>query len=473
VEFCFLQARKSIVATSALAFLLTCTVDSFPAMAQNAAQPAGQAPAGQAVAQPAAGQAGAAPAKNYKDRGEYDLYAKVTQTADPKARLEVLNTWQDKYPQTDFQQERLQYYVATLGQLAGSDATQRKPLLDKCAALLKIDPKNFTAAYYLSLWGPVVDASAPSADLESQIDSAAHVVLDNADAAFPAAKKPASMSDADWAKAKNGVIAIADNALAAEAMQKKDTATAENEYKASLQANPNQGRVSAAYGKLLIDDKKYPDGLFEYARAAEYDGAESVPAAQRATLLAYFNKAYSDFHGSPDGAQPILDQAKTSALPPDGFTIASANDLATKQADVMNQRIASDPAFKMWYAVKQNLQDKGDAFFTSDIKDVEIPGGAEGVKDFNGTVISLDPPDKPTKVVLGVEDPTKPDATLEFSQPLPPEALDKIKVGQKLDFSGVADSFTKDPYMLTFKDPTIPGVKTTVPPKTGHARRRR
>ena len=313
----------------------------------------------------------------------------------------------------------------------------------------------------------------PPADLESEIDTAAHVVLDNADAAFPPAKKPANMSDADWAKAKNGVIAIADNALAAEAVQKKDVPGAENEYKASLQANPNQGRVSAGYGKLLIDDKKYPEGLFQYARAAEYDGPDSVPAAQRTTLLTYFNKAYSDFHGSADGADQVLAQAKTSALPPDGFTIVSANDLAAKEADKLNSRIASDPAFKMWYAVKQNLQDKGSAFFDNDIKDVEIPGGAENVKDFSGTVISLDPPDKPTKIVLGVEDPTKPDATLLLSQPLPAESLDKVKVGQQLSFSGVADSFNKDPYMLTFKDPTIVGVKTTAPPKTGHAKRHR
>ena len=143
MEFCLKLARKPVVATGAVAFLLTFMVDSGPALAQTAAaQPAGQAGA-------------AAPAKNYKDRGEYDLYAKVAQTTDPKARLDVLNTWQDKYPQTDFQQERLQYFVATLAQLSGADPTQRQPLIDKCNALLKVDPKNFTAAYYLSLWGPL------------------------------------------------------------------------------------------------------------------------------------------------------------------------------------------------------------------------------------------------------------------------------------------------------------------------------
>ena len=68
-------------------------------------------------------------------------------------------------------------------------------------------------------------------------------------------------------------------------------------------------------------------------------------------------------------------------------------------------------------------------------------------------------------MTLGVEDPAKPDATLEFSQPLPASAIEKIKVGEKLEFGGVADSFTKDPYVLTFKDPTIPGVQTTAPAK--------
>ena len=76
-------------------------------------------------------------------------------------------------------------------------------------------------------------------------------------------------------------------------------------------------------------------------------------------------------------------------------------------------------------------------------------------------------------VVVGVEDPTKGDATLEFSEPLSTEALNQIKVGQKIDFSGVADSYTKDPYMLTFKDPTIPGVKTSsAPPKPTRPRRK-
>ncbi len=457
MNFCLLRARKSILSASVLALSLTLL-----------SGPAAFAQAGASAQTGQAGQTGQK-AKNYKDRGEYDLYLKVTQTQDPKARLQVLNEWQDKYPQTDFDQDRLGYFVQTLGQLAGSDPAARQQLMDKAAQLLKVDPTNLLANYYTVLYGPGV----PNANA-SQITDAAHNIINNSDKIFSADRKPANMNADQWTQAKNSAVAIAHNALAAQAVQTKDTATAENEYKASLQANPNDARISAAYGKLLIDDKKYPEGLYEYARAASYDGPGSLPQAQRDSLTQYFQKAYSDFHGSADGADQVVAQAKTSALPPDGFKIVSVNDIAQQQANQLNQRIETDPAFKIWYAIKQNLQDKGDAFFNSDVKGFEIPGGEEGgPKAFTGTVISLQPTDNPTQVVVGVEDPTKPDATLVFSNPLPADALNVIKVGQQIQFSGVADSYTANPYMLTFKDPTIPGVKTTTPAKTGRARHKR
>lgn len=448
----------------ALMFTALAVLGRAGAQSTTAQQPAaGQQPAGQAGQQ-------ATPAKNYKDRGEYDLYSQITQTQDAKKRLDLLNQWQTKYPQSDFAQDRLQYFVATLGQLAASDPSVRQQLIDKCKELLKVDPKNFTAFYYIALWSPSVGGVSPSPEQLSTTEMGARGVIEGADAAFPSSKKPANMSEADWTKAKNQVLAIAHNALAWVATSKKDNATAENEYKESLTVNPDQGNISYLYGKFLMDEKKYPDALFEFARAAQYDGPSAVPANARPQLLAYFNKVYGQFHGSPDGADKVLAAAKTSAVPPPDFKIVGAGDIAKQEAAELQKRMDSDPAFKLWYTIKTNLVgDKGQSFFDSDVKDFEIPGGAQGVKDFSGTVISVDPPDRPTNVVLGVEDPTKPDATLTFSDPLPPNS---VKVGDKLEFSGAADSFTASPYMMVFKDPTLPGVKTTTP-KRKPARRHR
>ncbi len=412
MKFTFMRVSSVAAALGAFA-LLTGVVSGPAALAQDA----NQQPA-------AAGQT----TKNYKDRGEYDLYVQVTKTADPAARLKLLNQWSDKYPQTDYEKERLEYYLATLNQLSANDPTARTQLIDKSEQMLKLDPTNFTAYYYITNWGPQIGGT-PSPDLLSQVDTAAHGMLDNVDKQFDTDKKPANLSADQWTQAKAVATALAHNTLAWEAMQKKDTPGAEDQYKASLTANPNQPTVSYQYAKLLMDQKQYAPALFEYARAASYDGQGALPASARQQILAYYNKVYAQFHGGADGADQVISQAKTSALPPDGFDIKGLGDIEAAKAKALNDRMAADPAFKLWYAIETSLKDQGDTFFSENVKDAEIPGGAEGVKDFTGTVISIDPADRPTKVVLGVEDAQTTDATLLFSQPLPAAALDKIKVG--------------------------------------------
>jgi hypothetical protein len=227
VESRFLRPCRTIIATSAIALLTGIA----PAAAN--AQAAG-------TQQPAAGQQpGAAPQKNYKDRAEYDLFSKITQTQDPKARLDLLNQWQDKYPQTDFKQERDQYFLATLGQLAPSDPAARQKLLEKTKEILAADPKDFRAAYLTAVWGPAAGGTGASPDLQTQVQTAAQAVIDNAPAAFDPSKKPANVDQAAFEKAKTQAVAVAHNALAWVATSKGDKATAENEYKASLEANPD------------------------------------------------------------------------------------------------------------------------------------------------------------------------------------------------------------------------------------------
>jgi hypothetical protein len=464
LESRFLRPSKAILATGAIALItILGSVQASPA----------QAPAGQ---QPAAGGQAAGATKNYKDRAEYDLYAKITQTTDPKARLDLLNQWQDKYPQSDYAQERNIYFRETLAQLAPSDPSVRQKLLDKCEEILKNDPKDFRSNFLIAVWGQAVGGTNPNPDLQAKVQTAAQAVIDNANEAFDPSKKPPQVSQSDFEKAKAQALGVAHNALAWVASAKKDNKTASDQYKASLQANPDQGAVSYQFAKMLQEDKsipdeqKYPTILWEYARAAQYTGTGQVPAASQPQILDYFKKIYPQYHGSTDGMDQLLSQAKASALPPDGFTVGSAAAAANKEAEAINARMASDPAFKIWEGIKQGLTTQGDSFFSGNVKGFEVPGESVPSKTFTGTVISVDPPDRPTKVVLGVEDPTKPDATLIFSQPLAPAALDKLKPGQKIDFSGAAESYTKEPYMLTFSDPTIPGVQTTAPAKKGRRR---
>jgi hypothetical protein len=453
VDFCFRTVSRPVLAAGAFALL-----SGFVSAPGMFAQAAAQAPA---------------TTKNYKDHDEYDLFLKITQTTDPKARLPLLNTWQDKYPTSDYSPERLQFFVATLQQLAQSDPTYRQPLIDKCKEQLKADPTIFLPNYYIAYWGPIVGLNSPSPDLLSTVETSAKATIQGADTTFADSKKPQTVQPDAWNKYKVGAISVGHNALAWVALSRKDPAGAESEYRASLTANPDQGTTSASLAKLLVetkDNKKIPDGLFEYARAGEYSGpGPAVAADARAKLITYFNDAYKNFHGGPDGASQILDQAKTSALPPTGFSITNAQDQANDAAKKLQARIDSDAAFKIWYGIESQLKtDQGAAFFKNNLEGAEIPGGSDDAsKNFSGTVISADA----SKVVLGVEDPAVADATILFTTPLKDTEAAKIKVGDKLPFSGIAESYTKDPYMLTFKDPTIPGVVTTAPAKTGKKKR--
>jgi tetratricopeptide (TPR) repeat protein len=425
-------------------------------------------------ARTAAEQQAAAPAatKNWKDRAEYDLYASIVKAKDPKERLTLLNQWADKYPTSDYKPDRAQLFCTTYNQIASADqanaAANAQKVMQYCKEAVDLDPKYFQGYYFPLVWGPVAGGSSPSPDIQSQVDSDAHALIDQG-------IKPPGVSDDKWAAAKPQVLALAHKALAWEDTSKNDTPGAEEQYKDVLEANPNDSGVAYQYGTMLLKDKKYAEALFEYARAATYDGPGSLPPDKRQQVLDYFNKFYTEYHGSADGADKFLTAAKTSAVPPAGFQPPpSATETANKEAAAVNARMDANPDFKLWLTIKTNLTAAdGQNFFNSTVKDAEIPGTAvPGVTSFKGAVISVDPPDKPTTITLGVEDPKTPDATLTFSEPINP--VDPIKPGDQLTFSGVADSYTASPYMLTFKDPTLPDTKlATARKRTVHGRKKR
>jgi len=82
-------------------------------------------------------QAGQAqPQKKVKDQAEYDLYNNVVKETDAAKKLQYLNQWVEKYPETDFQDEQLQFY---------NQLNQPAKVLEFGQKMLAKDPKNLTA----------------------------------------------------------------------------------------------------------------------------------------------------------------------------------------------------------------------------------------------------------------------------------------------------------------------------------------
>src|SRR4051794_3681325 len=65
----------------------------------------------------AAAQSTLAAQKNWKDRAEYDLYEAITKETAPSKRLELLNSWKEKYPLSDFADARQQLFMSTFSQV--------------------------------------------------------------------------------------------------------------------------------------------------------------------------------------------------------------------------------------------------------------------------------------------------------------------------------------------------------------------
>ena len=398
-----------------------------------------------AMGSPAPQTQGQAAQKNWKDRDEYDLYTNITNPATtPQKKLDLLNQWTTKYPNTDFKSERATLFLTTYAQLG-----QGKDAVAAAKKILADNPKDFTALYYITLLAQQNADTSPEALDDAQ--KAANGLLGSLDEKFAAANKPPNATNDEWAKARSDVEFMARQTLGWVAMAKKDWQTAEQIYTKCLQMNPASGQSAYQLGTAIINEKdpaKYPLALFEFARAAAYDGPGALPAQARngdKGVMAYFQKVYANYHGSADGAQDVLNAAKTSALPPAGWPgIKSAEDIEKEKLAAEQELAQKDPSLALWRNIRTALTGPdGENYFNTNMKGAQTPA-------FTGKLISAAPETKPKKLVLAIDYLNNPsavgDCTVILDSPLPGKAEgDTI-----ITFQGIPDSYTSNPFMVTF-----------------------
>jgi len=381
------------------------------------------------------GQATPAPEKKVKDRAEYDLYESITKEQNPTKRLEFLNTWKEKYAETDYKKERLLFYLTTYVQL-----NQPAKVIDTAKQVLEIDPKDFTSLYYISLL--TVTQNDMSAGALSTGEKAAQGMLANLDATFAKEKKPAPTSEADWAKARNDMESVAHKTLGWVGIQQKQWDVAEKEFRKELALSPTDAQVSYWLGQSIGGQKKVertPEALYFYARAASYDGPGALPPDFRKQVDDYLNKAYKGYHGGSDGLAEIKNLAKTNAMPPPNFDIPSVTKLAEDQRKKDEEFKKNNPQLAMWVGVKTALvAADGAQYFESSVKGAGLP-------KLRGKLVSQTPAIKPKTIVLAMSDDTTPEVTLNLSAPL----AGKADAGTVIEFEGVPTAFTQNPFMLT------------------------
>ena len=382
---------------------------------------------------PATTPAPAAKEKKVKDQGEYDLFTAVTKETDPAKKLALLNTWKEKYPDSDYKLDRLQFMLLTYQQL-----NQPAKMIDTAKEILAIEPKDIQALYWITTLTPT--QGKDSADVLDLGEKAANGLL--------VAEKPATVSDDAWKTAKTQTDAIAYSTLGWIANIRKNYDVAETNFKKSLEINPTAAQVSYWLGNVILAEKKperQAEALYDIARASSYDGTGSLTPDGRKTIDTYLTKAYKTLHGDESGLAEFKAQAKASALPPPNFHIETAAEVAAKKDEDLKK---TNPQLVMWLGIKGNLAGAdGQTYFDGSMKGAAVP-------KLKGWLVSAKPAVKSKELLVNMEgkDESGANVTLKLvgSEGTPLALTGKPEVGVEIEFEGVPDSFTKQPFMVTF-----------------------
>ncbi|MBZ5602608.1 MAG: hypothetical protein LAO79_09910 [Acidobacteriia bacterium] len=390
--------------------------------------------------------------KEWKDRGEYDLYESITKTQDPNQWLAAIDKWKAQYPQSDYADVRRQLTLETYRAL-----NKPREAFDAAGEVLKDNPNNLVAlsaivgyVYGLVPFGVTPLTPQQQADLDTA-SKAAQQILTNLDAIYSKDNRPPAMTDAQAAQAKPQLKAFAQKTVGYIAIERKDYKTAQSELTKALELDPNQAQVSFWLGTALLAQNQanpelQPAALYEFARSAAYDGTGALPLTDRKQVQDYLTKVYAQYHGSNDGLDKLMASSRLSALPPAGFSVKSKVDMERERIQAEEAAARANPMLALWKRIKSELQGpEGAAYFENNMKGAALPAGVNGVTKFKGKIVSMTPESRPKEIVLAIEGMAQ-DATLKLDSALP----GKMEPGAEIEFDGVAESYTKDPFMVTF-----------------------
>jgi tetratricopeptide (TPR) repeat protein len=393
--------------------------------------------------------------KNWKDRAEYDLYAAITMDNAPASRLQNLEKWKSMYPQSEYADVRLKIYLVTYQQMMNHRAA-----IDTATEILKADPNDLTSLTEIVGYGLTLEPTAPNAALNAQnksdldtIEKTARYILANLDTIYAAGKKPQGTTDDQWNAAKPTMQKFAQFTIARVELLAKDVPKAETELTNTVKMDPTNAQATYLLaGNLLSQQKEHPDkmplALFEYARAATYDGQGALDAATRKQIDAFLMKAYNTFHGSGTGLDQLRAAAKAAPLPPSDFSIKSTVDIAKEDQAKRDAAAKENPMLAFWNQTKEALTgDNSAALWEMNYKDAGLPGTAiPGVTKFKGKLVSTTPATKPKELTIAIAGEAA-DVKIMLTEALP----GMMDPGGEISFSGALKELSKDPYMLTFE----------------------
>jgi hypothetical protein len=244
------------------------------------------------------------------------------------------------------------------------------------------------------------------------------------------------------------------------AKQPPDCALAEAAYANALIHYPDKSVLSYELGRALnCESKTQPEkisaAVYEFERAAAIDPTLGDPKADPKKVPAFADHAYITIHGSDEGLDRLKQTVRLSALPPEGFKIETATEIAQEKEAEFEK---SSPQLALWMKIKGALADSnGEQYFNEQLLAHQVP-------QLRGVLLSVDRACHPKELTVAVPLPDEPQSfqpeiRLVLDKPLG----GKPELNQEFHWEGVPTAFTKDPFLLTMETESakIEGLKTT------------
>jgi hypothetical protein len=417
--------------------------------------------------------------KKPKDQAEYELLNEVVkdlQTDNPVKALTDLDAWTRQYPGSDYGNERVYYYMDAYSKANPPQPAKVVDLGSQLVAkgLRTVFPDSqqgpsmaLNVLYLLTVTVPMLPS--PTAEQIALGQRAAHDLMDYYLPTFFASnKKPVNMTDQAWSEARTQLETAAKKALIAislipgnQAMNKKpgDCVTAEDYFRRGLVLYPDSSVHAYQLAMALRCQQKespdkIPQAVYEFERAAMVDPTLGG-GADPLKIRDFADTAYVTVHGSTEGLDQLKRMVKNSPLPPPGFTIKTAVQIAQEKEAELEK---SKPQLALWMKIKAQLIDTGgERFFNDNLKGSSVP-------QLKGTLLEAKPECGPKELLAAVpmpdaQKPLRAEITLKLDSAL----AGKLEPNQEFQWRGIPSAFSKEPFMVTMdtEKVKIEGLRTT------------
>jgi len=408
-------------------------------------------------AQPTAG-------KHYKDNAEFDAWNAVAKDIGANNSVQALadlDAWKQKYPQTDFEAEREALYLKACvsGKRYAKAVDEAGAVLGQGLDQIFKDPKDGPSQEIQFLYNATVSVPMIADPTPAEVATGQDV----ARRLMNLQRRPPGVSDADWTRLRSDVQTPARTALVFLAMlpgvramraRPPDCNAAQSLFEKALEDYPDSAAIAYNLGTAYTCLKRYAVAIYEFARAASVD--PTLGGTQDANKIrALADDNYKKVHGSDEGLEQLKQQVKQSPLPPAGFEIKSAAEIAAEKEEEFSR---SNPQLALWMKIKAALADTGgEQYFESQLKDSAVP-------PLKGTLVEARPACHPKELLVAVPLPNagaalQPEISLKLDKPL----AGKPEPGTVFQWQGVPTVFAASPFLLTMDTDTstVEGLKST------------